>query len=108
MVRAPWAFSAAWRAVAPWLHERTRARVRIFGAGDDEAAADTGMRAQLHALVDPAGLPARWGGARADGACLPVGGARGGAAGGATVESNDNAGATASCNRERRGRRDYA
>lgn len=32
IVNAPWAFSAAWRTVKPWLKESTQAKIQILGA----------------------------------------------------------------------------
>jgi hypothetical protein len=49
----PWMFRAVWAVVKPWLDERTRDKVQ-FMSGD--------YKKQLQAFVEPANVPAKYGG----------------------------------------------
>ncbi|CAJ0577935.1 unnamed protein product, partial [Mesorhabditis spiculigera] len=59
MVNVPSFISIVWKAIVPFLPERTRGKVKICTAGSD-------WKAQLLQLSRPENLPAHWGGTKVD------------------------------------------
>jgi len=53
IVNAPWSFRGTWVVVRPWLDEKTRGKVEIYGAN---------FRERLQELIPPESLPAEYGG----------------------------------------------
>jgi hypothetical protein len=53
IINAPWAFSAVWGIIKPWLDEVTVSKIDILGSGFKE---------KLLAQIDPGNLPKEFGG----------------------------------------------
>ncbi|EOD41696.1 hypothetical protein EMIHUDRAFT_431773 [Emiliania huxleyi CCMP1516] len=57
IINAPASLAFVWKIVSAWLDEKTKAKVQIISAGEPKRA-----REHLHSLIDPAQLPAQYGG----------------------------------------------